>query len=439
MVRFDIAVANRNRSEVFWQGWPTFRNFSIKHDRLVILDASDDPARELAICKHYIRHYGLDGINFVFLRRRAWNYSLGMIADYTRLIGEGILTAPEHTFFMQDHYVCTTECVASDTIPEGGVLDLNEIQSLFEKEPKLVVSSTRVGFRICASVPYEIAGKDGESYDGRTDIPWIIPRGKLGSIVGGKYMVDHFIYYDGGNDLPGSTDQCLAFDGANFCVDPRYIVSHYLKNKELYSEGIGDYGDAVMWETRIGKVLYDQGLSYYELSRGRMIRSIEELKSLQPKPNWRHLITNLWSYLYNAPLFFSAHKGEDVREYPFRQTDAYRRYQAFCAQWRKTMNHDTTIYLLYDSKKDASNFGGAYPAPVKSLFERTPLPTDQDGAVPGYADSRVKGIVRARARRRLLERRVATPISEGMQYCREFPGRVVRKLKRMARQRALAR
>ena len=433
MIRFDVVVANRDRTQVFWQGWSSFKNFDIAQDRLVFLNTSADPKRELAICLYYIDYYGLKGCNFVFLVRRSWNSVFGMLADYTRLIGEDVLDAPKHTFFMQDHYVCKTDFVAGDTIPENGIIDFDAISNIFKTDNKLVVGNTRYGFRLCATVPEELTGKDFESYDDKNGfpkpgLPWIFMPGKLGSTLYEKYCCDHFIYYHGGFHIEGSKDLGINFDGVNFCCDPKYIVNHYMKDKSLYYASLGDYGDALVWEARIGNILYDQGLGFYELSRNISVKSTEELKKLDPNPGTL-VDKSLWCYHYNSPLFYAIHNAGDIWPYKFKQTEAYFRYKAFCEKWRETMEHDVRIYLLYDSKPFAVNFKGVYRSDLPEIFVNHMVKNIDE--IARYNSTLVRAILLYRFINRFLNRRLWNPFSKGLKFCLNLPNRVVGKIKRI--------
>lgn len=428
MIRFDIVVANRNRTQVFWQGWKNFKNFDIAKDRIVFLNTSADPMKELAICLYYIDHYGLKGCNFLFLMRRSWNSVFGMIADYTRLVGEDVLEAPMHAFFMQDHYVCKTDFVAGDTLGDDQYIDFNVISEVFKKDNKLVVGSTRHGFRLCASVPDELAGRDFETYEDndrnpKPNLPWIFMPGKLGSILYEKYCCDHFIYYHGGYHIEGSQDICIDFDGLNFCCDPQYIVNHYKENKHLYSETLGDYGEALIWETRIGKILYDQGLGFHELSRNVTVKDTAELKRLDPNPGTAP--SSLWCYHYSSPLFYALHYSEDVWPYKFKQTEAYFRYQKFCEEWKKTMEKDSKIYLIFDSKPYAANFKGEYRTDLPDLFVNK-----MEKSIKELSQYDVFA-VRTELAKRFYDRKIKTPIKNKYNAIMDLPGRILRKANRL--------
>jgi len=429
MVRFDIVVANRDRTEVFWKGWSSFKNFDVKQDRIVFLNTSHDPMRELAICRYYLDLYGISECNFVFLVRRSWNSVFGMIADYTRLVGEGVMTPANYAFFMQDHYVCKTEFVAGDTLPENAFLDFDEMNALFKTDQKLVMSSGKYGFRLISAVPEELSGKDFESYDGldglpKEGLPWIFMPGKLGSILNEKYSTDHFIYYHGGYHIKGATDIGIAFDGLNFCCDPKYIVNHYQKNKHLYFAGMGDYGEALVWEARIGKILYDQGLGFYELSRKVMVKNTEELKKLDPNPG-TVVDKTLWNYFYTSPLFYAFHHGDDVWPYRKKKTEAYDRYQTYCDQYEKIRENELRIFLIYDSEPGAVNFNGHYRTDLPELFVNKMLKSATD--LEKYSPLAVKSVLLYRR----VQRGFWNPLKKRFLNLFIFPKRVIRKLKRM--------
>lgn len=347
MIRFDLAVANYNKAAIFWEGFANVQNFDPVLDRVVFLDCSNDPNAELATCLHYLQRYGLNEANFVFIKRRNWLLNPGAMLDYVRLVGEGYLKAPLHTYFMQDHFINKTMLVKGDTIPDETVLDLDRISSLLLEDNTLAVCATRYGFRLCASVPEEQCGENYVPCDTLQQHLWLLldhaaPRD---AIINGKYCNDHFIYYDGSFHMEGSQDICLVVDGCNICVDPKYYVNHYLENKGLYSRGIGDYGDGLTWEARLSKILADQGVGFYELSRNVCVRSPEELKKLQPDPDYR----KLWCYFYNSPLFYWIH-GQDIWPYHFKNNEAYLRYAEFCVNHLKKVDSNDSLQVIYDPK-----------------------------------------------------------------------------------------
>lgn len=348
MIRFDIVVANYNKADVFWEGFSNLKNFDPLLDRVVFLDCSNNSLHELAVCQHYINALGINGCNFVFIKRRNWLLNPGAQLDYVRLVAEGKLAKPLHAFFMQDHYLNKQRLVKGDTIPESVILDLDHISDILLQNNKLAVSATRYGFRLCASVPEELCGEDYACYDDSYNYPWLFVdcRQPIGSIIGGKYCNDHFIYYNGCLHMPGSKDICLVIDGSNFCVDPIYYINHYNQHKAMYSGGIGDYGEGLTWEARLSKILTDQGVGFYELSRSVCFWSPEELKSAQPDPD----PAKLWCYFYNSPLFYWIHAGHDIWPYRFKNTDAYLRYAQYCIEFRKSIDPNKSFQILYDPK-----------------------------------------------------------------------------------------
>jgi hypothetical protein len=286
---------NRNKSELFWKSLNNLINFDPVLDRLIFLDCSDNPTAEGIKCINFMNSMHLKLSNILFIKRRNWCMNQGGIMDYVRLVGEGVLEKPLHTFFMQDHFLNKEECVKGDTIPEQLTIDLDAISSLLLNNPKTVVFAARYGFRVCATVPSQFCGNDFNRQS--ENISLLVDNSKkLGEIINGKYCNDLYIYYNGQYHINGSEDLWLAIDGSNFCLDPQWLIQHYKKNKKLYTEGLGDYTDALVWEARFGKIFTDQKIAFHELSRNITVHSPAELKEMQQDPD----SSKLWCYFYNS-------------------------------------------------------------------------------------------------------------------------------------------
>jgi len=278
----------------------------------------------------------------------------GSIMDYTRLLGEQVLSAPLHAFLMQDHFLNTSKAVKGDTIPEGTTLDLDRISTMLLDEPKLAVCATRYGYRVVASVPEPFCGEDYVGYDESPpeSLPWCWCEGPhRGAIVNGKYCSDHFIYYNGKRELPGSQRLSLAIDGSNFCLDPKWLVAHYRAsetNRRLYLGGLGDYCDALVWEGRLGTILGKQGLAIHELSRNLRARTPDELTAMSPQP------CEYWQYFYHSPLFYWM-LGKDMWNYSFKMTEAYFRFMNYAYNHvANGPDRNPLMRLMADTKGEAA-------------------------------------------------------------------------------------
>lgn len=272
--RFDIVVTNHNRGEVFWEAYKKIKHLDKNRDRLIFMDCSDNPDKELKKILPMILENRFEvGKNFLFIKRRNWNLNHGAQMDYIRLLSEKKISKPKLVFFMQDHYLNTKRYVKGDTIPEGEVINLRQIETFLSRNKDVVWFCSRNGFRV--SVKYNDAGdyyKYGDNY-------------KL--------------------DLKDITALSLVIDGGNFCVDPQIYVTDYLKNKNKYFTGNGNIYFCTVWETRLCKILYDKRYSFYESHRKLRFSSIEKLKAKYPKPG------SVWLYFYNPPLAYYLY-GQDI-------------------------------------------------------------------------------------------------------------------------------
>jgi len=90
----------------------------------------------------------------------------------------------------------------------------------------------------------------------------------------------------------GSVPTTFVIDGGNFCVDLKYYLPHYRRNKKLYTSGSGNYNFSHVWEARICKILYDQKLFFYEQKRKIEFQTVAELKEEFPNQgeNWMYFI-----------------------------------------------------------------------------------------------------------------------------------------------------
>jgi len=342
VIRFDIVVINRNKSNVFWEGFSNLNNFDPLLDRIIFIDCSDDPANELSICIDYMYRLKFTIKNFIMIKRRNWCMNQGGIMDYTRLVAEGAIKKPVHTFFLQDHFLNKKKYVKGDTIPENITIDLDLISNVLLNDPDKVVFAARYGYRLCATVPDNLCGKDYDSSDDRISL--LVDKSKaVGSMINGKYCNDYYIYYHGQYHLDGSQDICFAIDGSNFCLNPDFLIRDYKSRREMYLYGLGDYSDALVWEARFGKILADQGAVFHELSRNVTFRTPQDLKAVQADPD----PSKLWCYFYNSPLFYWA-IGKDIWPYDFKFNDSYFRYAAYCIEQRSSRVEDLSMKVLYD-------------------------------------------------------------------------------------------
>jgi hypothetical protein len=313
MVRFDVVIANCGRAELFWRSFDNIKGFDPKQDRLIFFDCSDRWLAELAKCRRELKRLRLSQIRFRFYRRRNWCFNHGAQLDYVRLLGDGELDQPALTFFLQEHYLNQREAIRSDTLPDGEVIDLNKIEQQLTLSPRTVVFCSRLGFRVSASVP----------------------------------DVDQFFATEYGqfNNTAhaGSVVSSLVIDGANLIVDPEFYLNDYRRRPRLYRAGNGGYNFTHVWETRLSKILYDQGLTFFELHRQLGYRKVQELWHQHPTQD------GTWHFFHHLPQAYYF-DGRDIFRYRLwpKTWLGWRRLIGQLAVWAKEniqAQSDTSINL----------------------------------------------------------------------------------------------
>lgn len=313
--RFDLVIANTDRCEVFWEAFNSLKNFNSKHDRIIFMDCSINPQNELTKCLRYLKYLGIQNARFYFLKRRNWNLNHGAQLDYIRLMGENKLRKPKYTYFMQEHYLNKKVLVKGDSIPGRCIIDLDEVEKLLSCNPKMVFFCARNGFRLSAGIA----------------------------------DIQRFLNYEGKKDintlhLKGSRDICFEIDGGNFCLDIKYYLDHYKKNKKMYTAGNGCIHFCGTWEVRLCKILYDKGLWFFEKHRNLKFKSIAQLKSNFPNPGKN------WSYVYLRPHANFLY-GRDIFRYQFKFCREYIEEIIKFIYFNLTYNRDTAIQCLYPVKE----------------------------------------------------------------------------------------
>jgi hypothetical protein len=274
--RADVVVANRNRTETFIESLENLKGFSRDRDRMIIMDCSGDSRLEHKKLLNFFETSDFGGqgpIDLRFFGRKSWGFDHGARLDYLSLLNRRTLDIPRLTFFMQDHYLNQDSYVNSDTLPAGQSIDLNLCGDLLDLDNRQVLFNSRYGFRISASNP------------------------SLDPLFSNMSMQS------------GSQNVSFLIDGTNMILDPTYLLNYFAENPEMLISGDGTYAFAVAWETRISKILYDQGLTFTELSRGISVNSIEKLLASYPLP------CETWCFYYHLPTAFEIY-GKDIYRYP---------------------------------------------------------------------------------------------------------------------------
>jgi hypothetical protein len=272
-IRFDIVVSNYEKIDLFLDNISKIKNFDRNLDRIVIMDCSDDPSRELEKLANF---KFFSEYKFIFFSRRNWNLNHGAQLDYVWLINNNAISQSQYIFFMQEHYLNTEILVKSDTIPDGQILDLHLIEGRFNKDPRQVVFNSRFGFRVSA-------------------MPTYTP----------------FDDYKNMECFPIS----FVVDGGNFFIVSEYLQAYFKNREYLIKQGNGRYSFCHVWETRLTKIFYEDGFSFFELSRGLSFSTIGELLNVYPEP------CDVWRYAYQSKQAWLLY-GRDsfTTKFPFRES-----------------------------------------------------------------------------------------------------------------------
>lgn len=313
--RFDLVIANTDRCEAFWEAFDSLKNFDSKHDRIIFMDCSVNPHRELTKCLKFIKQLGLQSAQFYFLKRRNWNLNHGAQLDYVRLICENKLEKPKYTYFMQEHYLNKKILIKGDSIPSNEIIDLDEIERLLLHNQNTVFFCARNGFRVSSGVA-DIKGF--LKYKGKKDINTL--------------------------HLKDSIDISFEIDGGNFCLDISHYMNHYKKNKNIYTDGNGCIHFCGAWEVRLSKILYDQGMLFFEKHRNIQFQTINQMKTKYPDPG------NIWSYVYLRPQANFLY-GKDLFPYPFKFCREYIEEIIKFIYFNVTCDRNPGIQCLYPVEK----------------------------------------------------------------------------------------
>jgi hypothetical protein len=185
---------------------------------------------------------------------------------------------------MQEHYLDLERYVKEDTIPADAVYDLDRIEAKFRSDPDIGCAFfARYGIRVSTSNP--VADKD--------------------------------LWGDGAELRPGAKRRCFLIDGSNHIVRPQLYLSWF----NAHPHRLAPSCDVLnVWEVRLGKILYDQGIKWADLYRNIEYSTIEELDAVEASRGEK--ASMLW-YDYRALFFFG---GRDMQPYPPRPLIPILRY-----------------------------------------------------------------------------------------------------------------
>ena len=288
MDRFHIVVANCERLSSFTENFHLITNFDPERDRVYIFDcqrrtrnlhSSSEPERPQVAVADTLTAHGLEwGTNLFFVKRRNWGEICGAQLDYFRCLLDGTIPLPEYSSFMQEHYLDQQRYVNVDTLPEGTVYDLGRFDEGFQSDPSVgCVFSTRYGIRVSTSNPDSI-----------------------GSFVGG----------DRSELLPAAVRRFFFVDGANFACRPQLYINWFSRHPNELTAGDGSYGFVLAWEAKMGKLLYDQQVTWVDLYRDARYRTIADVDAIEECRGEK--ISLLWYDCRHYYFFY----GRDQQVYP---------------------------------------------------------------------------------------------------------------------------
>jgi hypothetical protein len=291
MKRFHIIVTNFKRIISFIDNFRIMQGFDPEQDSIYIFDSSpeSDYRSELMIANRLCVQ-GLEwGRNMFFVRRRNWGNNLGADLDYLRCLNVGLIESPKYCVFMQDHYLDLKNYVKEDTLPEDIVFDLNRIFNKFEEDETIgCVFYGRYGIRIVTSNPITNAHK--EFFGDREDL------------------------------IPSAVRRSFLIDGSNYVTRPELYMKWFDKHPEYLTKGDGSYGFIIVWEDRIGRILYDQGITWFDMGRNLRFKTIEDVDRIEKRLGRK--ISKLW-YDHRIWYFFYGRDLQFYWPFPYRSFIRY--------------------------------------------------------------------------------------------------------------------
>ena len=299
MDRFHIVVANCERLSSFAENFHLITNFDPGTDRVYIfdcqrrtrnLDRSAEPKghSQVAIADALTAH-GLEwGTNLFFIRRRNWGEICGVQLDYFRCLLDGTIPVPEYSAFMQEHYLDQQRYVNVDTLPEGEVFDLSRFEEGFQSDESVgCVFLTRYGIRVSTSNP-----------------------DTTGMFEGGDRV----------ELMPEAVRRFLFVDGANYACRPQLYLNWFSRHPKELTAGDGSYGFVLAWEAKMGKLLYDQQITWVDLYRDARYRTIADVDAIEQSRGEK--ISMLW-YDCRHYYFFYGRDQQTYRPTPLRPLITY--------------------------------------------------------------------------------------------------------------------
>jgi len=306
--RFHIIVQNYKRLSSFINNFFRIHSLDLKRDRIYIFDCSPESIWKSELeTANTLCSYGLEWENnLFFVRRRNWGMNLGGHLDYFRSLWSGKIPKPQYVAFMQEHFLDQDNYVKEDTLPANSRYDLDQIEEKFLSDIKIgCVFHARYGVRVATSNPI-IEGSREFFGDGEILIDRAVRRGFL-------------------------------VDGGNFIVRPELYLKWFAANPKYLTTGDGSYGFTIVWEARLGKILYDLNIKWCDLSRNLEYTTITELDLLEK--NLSNKVSKLW-YDHRIWYFFY---GRDQQFYWPLPKRSFVRYLKIYLENQNTYPRDTTL------------------------------------------------------------------------------------------------
>jgi len=308
MKRFHIIVANFKRIISFVDNFQKLQGFDPNQDSIYIFDTSPESIyqSELMTADQLCSH-GLEwNKNLFFIRRRNWGENFGSYFDYFRAILDGLIQSPTLIAFMQMHYLDLNNFVKEDTLPENAIYDLDQISRKFESDPQIgCVFHPRYGVRVTTSNPVTETAEE--------------------------------FYGDGEILLEKAVRRGFHIDGGNFIVRPELYLNWFATHRKYLTSGDGYYGFNIVWESRLGQILYDQKIKWCDLYRQLEYTSISDLDEIERRLDLK--VSKLW-YDHRIWSFFYGRDQISYWPLPFR---SFIRYLKIYIGNQKTYLRDTTL------------------------------------------------------------------------------------------------
>jgi hypothetical protein len=308
MNRFHIVVSNFKRVISFVDNFNKIHGFDPGQDSIYIFDCSPESVyqSELMTANQLCSHSLEWNKNLFFIKRRNWGVNHGAQLDYFRAILDGLIQPPKLIAFMQMHFLDLKKFVKEDTLPENVIYDLDQIARKFAYDPQIgCVFHSRYGVRVLTSNPVTETARE--------------------------------FYGDGENLLDKAVRRGFLIDGGNFIVRPELYLNWFTTHRKYLTSGDGSYPFSIVWEGRLGQILYDQKIKWCDMYRNLEYTTISDLDEIEQKLSRK--VSKLW-YDHRIWYFFYGRDQKLYWPFPLRSFIQYLRIYLVN---QKTYPRDTTL------------------------------------------------------------------------------------------------